>query len=156
MLFCGLNNIRKTSLFPRDPLRLAPWFVSTAHHALFCFAKFLYSTFSSWKDQATKLAQKKKRTNYLSQAWEDNFIFLICNVMWIGKVYFKLFEMRGYQLNPVCTLYCLYWTLVLGFLSLHCNIFQPYQWILIFTTLNWYDHQLVFNKKTSVMPAAFV
>ncbi|XP_057987434.1 aspartate--tRNA ligase 2, cytoplasmic-like isoform X1 [Hevea brasiliensis] len=24
MLFCGLNNIRKTSLFPRDPLRLAP------------------------------------------------------------------------------------------------------------------------------------
>lgn len=25
MLFCGLNNIRKTSLFPRDPLRIAPW-----------------------------------------------------------------------------------------------------------------------------------
>ena len=24
MLFCGLNNIRKTSLFPRDPLRIAP------------------------------------------------------------------------------------------------------------------------------------
>ncbi|KAK4755977.1 hypothetical protein SAY87_009734 [Trapa incisa] len=24
MLFCGLNNIRKTSLYPRDPLRLAP------------------------------------------------------------------------------------------------------------------------------------
>ncbi|PRQ31134.1 putative aspartate--tRNA ligase [Rosa chinensis] len=24
MLFCGLNNIRKTSLFPRDPRRLAP------------------------------------------------------------------------------------------------------------------------------------
>ncbi|CAH2050358.1 unnamed protein product [Thlaspi arvense] len=24
MLFCALNNIRKTSLFPRDPLRLAP------------------------------------------------------------------------------------------------------------------------------------
>ena len=24
MLFCGLNNIRKTSLFPRDPKRLAP------------------------------------------------------------------------------------------------------------------------------------
>ncbi|KAK9946147.1 hypothetical protein M0R45_011624 [Rubus argutus] len=24
MLFCDLNNIRKTSLFPRDPLRLAP------------------------------------------------------------------------------------------------------------------------------------
>ncbi|XP_057987428.1 aspartate--tRNA ligase 2, cytoplasmic-like isoform X1 [Hevea brasiliensis] len=24
MLFCVLNNIRKTSLFPRDPLRLAP------------------------------------------------------------------------------------------------------------------------------------
>ncbi|OAY23853.1 aspartate--tRNA ligase 2, cytoplasmic [Manihot esculenta] len=24
MLFCGLNNIRKASLFPRDPLRLAP------------------------------------------------------------------------------------------------------------------------------------
>lgn len=25
MLFCGLNNIRKTSLYPRDPLRIAPW-----------------------------------------------------------------------------------------------------------------------------------
>ena len=24
MLFCGLGNIRKTSLFPRDPRRLAP------------------------------------------------------------------------------------------------------------------------------------
>ena len=24
MLFCALNNIRKTSLYPRDPLRLAP------------------------------------------------------------------------------------------------------------------------------------
>ncbi|XP_004498802.1 aspartate--tRNA ligase 2, cytoplasmic-like [Cicer arietinum] len=24
MLFCGLNNIRKTSLYPRDPLRIAP------------------------------------------------------------------------------------------------------------------------------------
>ncbi|XP_030475496.2 aspartate--tRNA ligase 2, cytoplasmic-like [Syzygium oleosum] len=24
MLFCGLNNIRKTSLFPRDPLRISP------------------------------------------------------------------------------------------------------------------------------------
>lgn len=24
MLFCGLDNIRKTSLFPRDPKRLAP------------------------------------------------------------------------------------------------------------------------------------
>ncbi len=24
MLFCGLNNIRKTSLFPRDPKRLTP------------------------------------------------------------------------------------------------------------------------------------
>ncbi|KAI8021235.1 Aspartate--tRNA ligase 2, cytoplasmic [Camellia lanceoleosa] len=24
MLFCALNNIRKTSLFPRDPLRIAP------------------------------------------------------------------------------------------------------------------------------------
>lgn len=24
MHFCGLNNIRKTSLFPRDPLRIAP------------------------------------------------------------------------------------------------------------------------------------
>ncbi len=24
MLFCALNNIRKTSLFPRDPQRLAP------------------------------------------------------------------------------------------------------------------------------------
>lgn len=24
MLFCGLNNIRKTSLFPRDPQRLVP------------------------------------------------------------------------------------------------------------------------------------
>ncbi|KAL8167413.1 hypothetical protein V2J09_008912 [Rumex salicifolius] len=24
MLFCGLNNIRKTSMFPRDPLRLSP------------------------------------------------------------------------------------------------------------------------------------
>lgn len=25
MLFCALNNIRKTSLFPRDPTRIAPW-----------------------------------------------------------------------------------------------------------------------------------
>lgn len=25
MLFCALNNIRKTSLFPRDPQRIAPW-----------------------------------------------------------------------------------------------------------------------------------
>lgn len=25
MLFCALNNIRKTSLFPRDPQRLTPW-----------------------------------------------------------------------------------------------------------------------------------
>ncbi|RYR74720.1 hypothetical protein Ahy_A02g009442 [Arachis hypogaea] len=24
MLFCGLNNIRKASLYPRDPLRIAP------------------------------------------------------------------------------------------------------------------------------------
>ena len=24
MLFCGLDNIRKTSLFPRDPKRLSP------------------------------------------------------------------------------------------------------------------------------------
>eukprot|EP00958_Prasinococcus_capsulatus_P028661 scaffold7196_cov403-Prasinococcus_capsulatus_cf.AAC.2 len=24
MLFCGLNNIRKTSMFPRDPKRLTP------------------------------------------------------------------------------------------------------------------------------------
>ncbi|MCL7023050.1 hypothetical protein MKW94_030774 [Papaver nudicaule] len=24
MLFCGLDNIRKTSLFPRDPQRLTP------------------------------------------------------------------------------------------------------------------------------------
>jgi aspartyl-tRNA synthetase len=24
MLYCGLNNIRKTSLFPRDPKRLEP------------------------------------------------------------------------------------------------------------------------------------
>ena len=24
MLFCGLDNIRKTSMFPRDPRRLAP------------------------------------------------------------------------------------------------------------------------------------
>ena len=24
MLFCGLDNIRKTSLFPRDPKRLTP------------------------------------------------------------------------------------------------------------------------------------
>ncbi|KAI3850908.1 hypothetical protein MKX03_034969 [Papaver bracteatum] len=24
MLFCGLNNIRKTSLFPRDPQRITP------------------------------------------------------------------------------------------------------------------------------------
>jgi aspartyl/asparaginyl-tRNA synthetase len=30
MLFCGLPNIRKTSLFPRDPKRLSPW--RTAPH----------------------------------------------------------------------------------------------------------------------------
>jgi aspartyl-tRNA synthetase len=24
MLYCGLNNIRKTSMFPRDPKRLEP------------------------------------------------------------------------------------------------------------------------------------
>lgn len=24
MLYCGLNNIRKTSMFPRDPKRLTP------------------------------------------------------------------------------------------------------------------------------------
>ena len=29
MLFLGLNNIRKTSLFPRDPKRLTPWWTET-------------------------------------------------------------------------------------------------------------------------------
>ena len=53
MLFCALNNIRKTSLFPRDPQRLVPWEICRlllAHFFKFPTVTFLpFSWFCLWR-----------------------------------------------------------------------------------------------------------